>query len=129
MESLGLWGLGGSGDQFRTDRGSIRGDQFGSCSRDSRSAFALEALAAEDGTSLCGFKGYGCLDTAFGAMSASLSAGEASRSRTRTRAHACTGAFGLARFASLGVVLELFVEEKELFAGSEDELSTAICTG
>ena len=93
MESLGPGGLSGSSDQFRTNRSSIRGDEFSGCSRDSRSTFALEALAAEDGTSLCGIEGYRGLDTAFGAMSTSLSAGEASCSWTRTRTHACTGTF------------------------------------
>jgi hypothetical protein len=107
----------------------ICSDQFSGCGSDSRSAFALEALAAEDGTPLRWFEGYGGLDAALGAVGASLSTGEASGSRTRSRTHTCTGAFGLARFASFGVVLELFIEEKELFAGSEDKLSTAICTG
>ena len=129
MEPLGLRRLGGGSDQFRTDRGSICGDQLCGCSCDSRSALALEALAAEDGASLCGLEGYGGLDAALGAVGAGLGTGEASRSRTRARTHACTGAFGLARFAALGVVLELLIEEKELFAGGEDEFSTAICTG
>ena len=38
-------------------------------------------------------------------------------------------AFGLAGFAALGFVLELFVVEKELFAGSEHEFTAAIDAG
>jgi hypothetical protein len=34
--------------------------------------------------------------------------------------------FRLARFAPLRVVLELFVEEKELFPGGEDEFAATI---
>jgi hypothetical protein len=107
----------------------ICGDQFGSCGSDSRSTFALEALTAEDGTSLRGFKGYGGLNTALGAVGAGLGTGETGRSRARARTQTCTGTFGLTWLAPLGVVLKLFIEEKELFAGSEDELSTTICTG
>jgi hypothetical protein len=113
---LGPWGLSGGSDQF------------GGCCGDSRSPLALEALTAEDRTSLCGLEGYGGLDTALRAMGASLGTGKACCSRTRTRSHACTGPFRLARFASLGVVFELLIEKKELFAGGEYEFSTAICT-
>jgi hypothetical protein len=40
-----------------------------------------------------------------------------------------TGALGLAGLTALRVVLELFVEEKELFAGGEDELTTTVYAG
>ncbi len=93
MGSLSPWSLGGGSDEFRTDCWMIGSDQFSGCGSDSRSAFALEALATEDGTSLCRFEGYGGLDAALGAMSTSLGTRETSRSRTRTRTHACTGTF------------------------------------
>jgi hypothetical protein len=35
----------------------------------------------------------------------------------------------LARFASLWVVLELFVEEEKLFASGEDEFTATVCAG
>ena len=38
------------------------------------------------------------------------------------------GALGLALFAALGVILEILVVEKELFARSEDEFGAAINT-
>jgi hypothetical protein len=91
--------------------------------------FGLEALAAEHRPSLSGLEGYRGLDTALRAFGARLCARETSRNRTRARTHPHAGTLGLARLAALGVVLELFVEEKELFAGSEDELSTTISAG
>jgi len=36
---------------------------------------------------------------------------------------------GLAWFAPLRIVLELFVEEKELFPSGEDKFTTTVCTG
>jgi hypothetical protein len=54
---------------------------------------------------------------------AALCAGGAS---LRTHSGASLGALRLARLAVLGVVLELFIVEEELFAGGEYKLGVAI---
>lgn len=95
--------------------------------RGSSVALVLEALAAEDRPSLRGFEGNGGLDPAIRADGAGLGARDSGSGRAASGTHRRTGAPGLAGLAPFGVVLKLFVEEKELFAGSEDELSTAIC--
>jgi hypothetical protein len=90
----------------------------------------LEALTTKHGSPLCRFEGDGRLDAAFRALSASLGSRESCHSGTRTWTQHCRAcAFELAGFASLGIVLELFVEEEKLFASGEDELTTAICAG
>jgi len=96
---------------------------------DSGPLLGLEALAAEDGPTLGGLEGDCRLDAALRAFGARLCARETSCSRTRARTHPDAGAPGFAGLAAFRVVFELFVEEKELFAGSEDELTTAICAG
>ena len=77
----------------------------------------LETGAAENGPALRGLE----WDRSFSA------AGRAGGSGLRTHA-AAAGALCLALLAMLGVVLELFVVEKQLFAGGEHELRPAIVT-
>jgi hypothetical protein len=93
------------------------------------SLFVLEALPAKHRPSLRWLKGDGRFNAAFGAFGAGLGSREASRCRARTCPHSEVCPFELAGFTPLGVILELFVEEEKLFAGSEDELATAVCAG
>lgn len=90
----------------------------------------LEALTTKHGSPLRRFEGDGRLDAAFRAFGACLGSRESCHSGARTWTQyyrACP--FELAGFASLGIVLELFVKEEKLFAGGEDELTTAVCAG
>lgn len=90
----------------------------------------LEALTTEHGSSLRRFEGDSRLDAAFRALGACLGSRESCCSGTRTwTQHRRACPFELARFTSLGIVLELFIEEEKLFAGGEDELTTAVCAG
>jgi hypothetical protein len=78
--------------------------------------FLLETTAAENRASLSGFEGDRGFSAAFRADSACFRAG---RSRTG-------GAFCLALFTTLRIVLELLVEKEQLFAGSENEIVSAV---
>jgi hypothetical protein len=69
------------------------------------------------------------LDAALGALRARLRARETRCCWTRARAQPNASAFGLAGFAPLGVVFELFVEKEELLARGENEFAAAICAG
>jgi hypothetical protein len=89
-------------------------------------AFVLEALAAEDGASLSGLEGDGGLFAAGGAIGAGLHLGVLALAGSVGLQAELFGAFGLAAFAALGFVLELFVVEEELFAGGEDEIGTTV---
>src|SRR5262245_47638248 len=82
----------------------------------------LEALLTEHGTPLGGTEGHGRFLAARGTGGLCL---DPIAGRRRPRTHP-VGALGLAGLASFGLVLELFVGEKELLAGGPDEISTAI---
>jgi len=62
-------------------------------------------------------------------VAAALTQRQASRRRPRTCLQSDPGTFGFAWLATLWVVLELFVEEKELFPSGEDKFAATICTG
>jgi len=94
-----------------------------SASRRAQSAPLLEAFAAKDWPSLRGPEGNCRLLSTLRAR------------RLRFRAHlrgvtasAAFGALGLATFAPLRLVLETFVGEKHLFAGSKNKFSAALRT-
>lgn len=90
----------------------------------------LETLTAQDRPALGRFERNRRLDPALRTSRSRLRTRDARSGRTGTGTRrGCPCPFKLAGLAPLRVVLKLFVEEKELFAGSEDELSTAICTG
>src|ERR1700743_3515073 len=80
-----------------------------------RHALALEALTAKHRPPLCGLERHRRLNAARRAFGARLRAPNTSRSRSRTSLQADTGSFGLTGLTALRVVLELFVEKKELF--------------
>ena len=91
--------------------------------------FLREAFTAEDGTALRGAKGDGRLFAA-------LTAGRPGFNARIVLPLANTGnsgehgrALGLAGFAALGRVLELFVVEEKLFAGGKNKFRTAIDAG
>src|SRR4029079_8683768 len=82
----------------------------------------LETLPAEHRASLRGTEGYGRLFTARRAVRGGCNAFAADRgARRRARC-----ALGLARLATLRLVLEILVGEEELLAGSPDELGAAV---
>jgi len=81
---------------------------------------ALEALAAIHRAPLRGLEGHGGLAPALGARSMRFGPGETG---PRT-----TLALGLARFATLGLVLEILVVVKVLFTRREHKLCTAVHT-
>ena len=88
------------------------------------SPFLLETLPAKYWPALCRLE----RNSRFLAASRTIGAGlDLGVTGSRSSAHAC-GPFGLARLAALGLVLELFVVEEELFPGSEDEIAAAIDT-
>src|ERR1700733_3730693 len=104
----------------------------GRCSNEStcgRGALALEALPAKHGPPLGRLERNSCFNAARRTFGARLCTRKSSRSRPCARLEGGAGAFGLARLTAFRVVLELFVEEKELFPGGEDELTTTICAG
>jgi hypothetical protein len=80
--------------------------------------FLLEALAAEDRTALGRLEGHSGFRAAIRTGSAGLGA------------YGCStrGALGLALLASFGIVLKLFVVEKQLLASGEYKLIPAIHT-
>jgi len=81
-----------------------------------RKRLNFEAFPAEYRPALGGFEGDGCFLSTLRTDGASL----------WTHPTAAVGTFRLALFAVLGVVLELFVAEKELLARGEDKLSSAV---
>jgi hypothetical protein len=83
----------------------------------------LEALPAKDGPALRWFEGNGGLFSAGGTVGPSFHAGPRSWRGHRSQRGI---AFGLARLATFGRVLELLIVKKKLFAGREDEVSAAI---
>ena len=85
-------------------------------------AALLEAFAAEHRTSLCWLEGDGGFLAAMRAVRARLHLLIAIYGSRANR----SDALGFARLATFGLVLELLVVEKELFAGSEEKLRAAI---
>jgi hypothetical protein len=85
----------------------------------------LKTLAAKNGPSLRGTEGDG------GVLSALGAGGLCFRTHLRgaaTSASAAFGALGFAAFAPFRLVLETFVGEKHLLAGSKNKLSAALRT-
>jgi hypothetical protein len=88
----------------------------------------LETFSAEDRAALRGAEGDGGLFSASRAGSLRLDLGVA------VGLSGCGGGtedgdpFGLASFATLGFVLELFVVKKKLFPGSENEITSTVDT-
>jgi len=76
----------------------------------------LKTRATQDRSALGRTEGHGGLFTTRRALGARLSANPG----------AAAGPLGLALFAALGIVFELFVVKKQLLAGGEDELFPAI---
>jgi hypothetical protein len=89
-------------------------------------AALLEALAAEDGATLSGTKGYRRFLAALGAIRLGFGAHRGvSSSSTAT---ATFGALGFASLAALGLILEALVREKHLFARSKNKLGATLRT-
>src|SRR5215469_1371375 len=94
-----------------------------------RRALALKALPAKYWPSLCRFERHSRLYAARRTFGACLRTRQTSCRRPRTRFQSGARPLGLTWFTALRVVLELLVEEKELFPGGEDKLTTTICAG
>jgi hypothetical protein len=86
----------------------------------------LKAFAAENGASLRRSEGDGGFLTALGASGASFRLVEGLSGRARGAQD--RDPFRLADLATLGLVLELLVMKKQLLAGGEDEVGTAVDT-
>lgn len=135
QRELSPWRLGRRSDHLRADRHELRtGHKLcrgrrGGGTRSRSPLLDLEALATEDGSSLSWLEGNSRLNAAIRAFRTGLGAREASRSWTGAWAQTDTRAFGFAGLTAFRVVLELFVEEKKLFAGGEDELTATVCAG
>jgi hypothetical protein len=127
-------GLRCSHQQLRTGRGMlanaarnhVNGRRSRHQSAGSRRTLALETLSAKHRSALRRLEWHRRLDTARRAFGTRLSARQTSRSRPCTSLQADTDSLRLARLTPFRVVLELFVEEKKLFPGGEDELTTTI---
>jgi hypothetical protein len=78
----------------------------------------LETLSAQNGSSLCWLEGNRCFGAAL----------RAGGSRFGPGAAAARHALRLAGFASLRVVLELFIVKEQLLPGCENEIASAIRT-
>jgi len=86
-------------------------------------------LATKDWSSLGGLEWNRSLDSALRTGGPGLGTGDSCGCwACSDGSSSSSGALGLARLAALGVVFELLIEEKELFAGGKDELSATICT-
>jgi len=88
-----------------------------------------EAFPAEDGTALRGAERDRSLLAALRASGLSLHAGIVMSIARRRRRVKHRYALGLAGFTTLGLVLELFVVEKQLLPGGEDEARAAVDAG
>src|SRR5258705_13573935 len=95
----------------------------------SRRAVALEALPAKHRPPLRWLERHRRLDAARRAFGARLRARKTSRRGPGTSRQTGASPHGLARLTALRVVLELFVEEKELFPSGEDKFTATICAG
>jgi hypothetical protein len=92
--------------------------------------FLRKAFAAENGAALCGAEGNSCLLAALRAGGSSFDTRITAPVAARRRSGGEDGhALGLADLAALGLVLELFVEEEELFPGSKDKVRAAVDAG
>jgi len=111
------------------DGRSLRGCRYQMGCIGSMRLLMLEALAAKHGPPLCRLEGHGGLDAALGALGSGLGPRDDGSRRVGSGTQAYSRAFELTGFASLGIVLELLVEEEELFAGGEDEFTTTVCAG
>ncbi len=89
----------------------------------------LEALTAKHGPPLRRLEGNGGLHAALRALGASLGPRRPAAAGLPPGRTAARCPLELAGLASLGVVLELLVEEEKLFAGGEDELTATVCAG
>jgi hypothetical protein len=85
----------------------------------------LKALAAKNWTSLRGTEGDGGVLAALGAGGLCL---RAHLGGAATSTSAAFGALGFAAFAPFRLILETFVGEKHLLAGSKNKLSAALRT-
>jgi hypothetical protein len=92
-----------------------------------RRALTLQALPARYGAPLCRFERHRRLYAARRTFGARLRARQTSCRRPSAWFQGRAGSLGLAWLAALRVVLELLVEEKELFPRGEDKLTTTIC--
>jgi hypothetical protein len=88
-----------------------------------------ETFAAENWTSLRWAKGDRGLLAALRAGGAGFDAGELVQVTPRRWGAEYGRAFGLAGFAALGFVPELFVVEKKLLPGGEDKVGAAVDAG
>jgi hypothetical protein len=88
-----------------------------------------EALTAEDGAALCGSEGDGGFLAALGAGGSSFHARKVVRVAHAGRGGKDGDALRLTSLTAFGLVLELFVAEKQLFPGGEDKVSTAVDAG
>src|SRR5580700_7357295 len=121
-------------NQLRANRGMfctrtrnhICGGRSSNKSTCSRRAFALETLPAEHRAPLRRLERHRSFNAARRTFGARLGARKTSRSRPRTSLQAGAGPLRLTRLTALRVVLELFVEEKELFPGCENKFTATI---
>ena len=88
-----------------------------------------EAFAAKDGTALRGAEGHGGVLAALRAGGAGFDARIVISVPRSYGSREHGNALGLAGFAALRLVLKLFVVEKQLFPGGEDEFRAAIDAG
>ena len=94
------------------------------------SGFLLrEAFAAEDGATLGGAERDGGLLAALRTGGSSFDASVMVSVTRRRRGGENGHPLGLAGFAALGLVLELFVVEKQLFPGGKNEVGAAVDAG
>jgi len=104
--------------------GAIGGLGFGSSGSGGGGAPQLEALPTEDWPSLRGLEWHGGFLAATRTIGASFHLWVIAGRRSSYGG----GPLGLARFATFGFVLELFVVEEQLFPRSEDEVGAAVNT-
>jgi hypothetical protein len=88
-----------------------------------------EAFTAEDGAILRGAEGDSGLLATLGAGRPSFDTREVVSVAQGLRGSKNGDALGLAGFAALGLVLELFVVEKQLFPGGKNEVGAAVDAG
>ena len=88
-----------------------------------------EAFAAKDGTALRGAEGHGGVLAALGAGGARFDARVVLRGARSWHGSEDGRSLGLAGLTPLGLVLESFVVEKQLFPGGKDEIGAAVDAG
>ena len=92
-------------------------------------SFLREALAAENRTPLRRTEWDCCFFAALGAGGAGFDARVVVPAAHILRGSKDGDALGLAGFTTFGLVLELFVVEKQLFPGGKDKVSAAVDAG